>query len=72
MNLTKTEKQILKSKIKFGDIARVARMVKKSRSTVNRWLKDENNSPEITQAFGVLLQRREIAVNSLRKRLSNT
>ena len=69
MLLTKKEKQKIKSKLQFGDIARIASMIGKSRSTVNRWFNEERNSTEINEAIDNLLKKRLKAVESLRNSL---
>jgi hypothetical protein len=67
MYLTKKEKQKIKAKLQSGDIKRIADMIGKSRSTVNRWFKDESNSSEITEAIKNLLQKKANTLENIRK-----
>ena len=67
MNLTKKEKQKIKSKLQFGDIAKIASMIGRSRMTVTRWFNDESNSDEISDAIDTLLKKRVKSLENLRK-----
>jgi len=56
---TKTERQIIKENLKFGDIALIAKLCGKSRITVVRWFNYEGDCMEIPIAIEKLYKKRE-------------
>lgn len=70
-NITKAERKKIKSDLKFGDIALIARISKKSVSTVNRWFKDQGDCFEIPKAINQLFDLRQNTMKNFRNSLDS-
>ena len=65
------ERNIIKKKLKFGDIIAIARLCGKSRATVKRWFNNEGDGYEIPGAIDKLYKTRQKTIESFRNSLNS-
>ncbi len=70
-NITKDERQKMLASLKFGDIAAIARLSGKSRSTIKRWFKNKGGGLEIPEAINNLLKTRQKTIEGFRSSLKS-
>ena len=70
-NITLKERKIIKTNLKFGDIVLIARLSKKSVSTVKRWFMNQCDCFEIPNAINNLYKNRQKTLKSFKKSLDS-
>lgn len=61
---TVKERDSLRKKLIWGDIARIARLAEVNRETVNRWFKGENNNAVVAAMVTAVIETRNKSIQS--------
>lgn len=61
---TVKQRQALKKKLIWGDIAKIARLAEVNRETVNRWFKGENNNHVVAAYVTGVIEKRNEQIES--------